>query len=214
MAQTREGALKRSAKQRGLSLQEYKQRLQKGEKWCFKCQCWKLTSQFGVDKSRHDGLSAVCFSCKRVKERKTRKGCVSVFKGRTHTLEAKEKMSRKRMGNVYRVGKKHTPETRARISQTVRMRTPHGKQCHSYKDGKLAERRGLRFSPEYKRWRFDVFARDKFTCQECGDNRGGNLVAHHIKPFAEYPDLRFDVTNGLTLCVVCHDKHHYGAKED
>ncbi len=46
------------------------------------------------------------------------------------------------------------------------------------------------------------------TCQDCGDSRGGNLVAHHIKAFASYPDLRFEVSNGLTLCKSCHAKRH------
>lgn len=63
----------------------------------------------------------------------------------------------------------------------------------------------LRRSATYKRWRKSVFERDRYTCQECG-NRGGYLNADHIKPFALFPALRFDVTNGRTLCVPCHRK--------
>jgi 5-methylcytosine-specific restriction endonuclease McrA len=142
-----------------------------------------------------------------VKERKNTKGRPSNFKGRKHTEEAKQRMSEAKKGKPSgRTGKPHTIETRIKISQVVRERTPRGEQCHSYKDGKVAERRGLRHSAEYKRWRFDVYSRDHFTCQHCGDNRGGNLVAHHIKPFAEFPELRFEVSNGITLCNECHDK--------
>lgn len=132
-----------------------------------------------------------------------------VAKGSTMSAESRRKMSqaaKKRPSN--RLGIKHTVETRMKISRVTRERTPRGKALHSYKDGKLAERRGQRFSREYKRWRFDVFARDKFACQECGDKRGGNLVAHHIKPFAEYPELRFEVSNGVTLCRKCHKATH------
>ena len=140
-----------------------------------------------------------------------RKTFVPPMKGKQMSEESRHKMSesaKKRGSN--RTGKRHSIETRVKISQVTRERQPRGADAPSYKDGKLAERRGQRFSTEYKRWRFDVFARDHFTCQECGDSRGGNLVAHHIKPFADYPDLRFIISNGITLCERCHDKLHYG----
>jgi len=57
---------------------------------------------------------------------------------------------------------------------------------------------------EYKAWRQKVFERDNYTCQKCGDSKGGNLNAHHIKTFKNYPELRFEVNNGITLCSVCH----------
>jgi hypothetical protein len=60
-----------------------------------------------------------------------------------------------------------------------------------------------------KIWRKAVFERDDYTCQEC-NNRGGVLHAHHKKPKSLYPDLTFDVNNGITLCETCHfsgDKH-------
>jgi 5-methylcytosine-specific restriction endonuclease McrA len=107
-----------------------------------------------------------------------------------------------------RLGKKHSLESRARISETTRKNTPRGAKCHSFKDGKLSERRGERFSTEYKRWRYSVFLRDGFTCQRCGDDRGGNLIAHHIMSFSQRADLRYVVSNGETLCSKCHKAHH------
>ncbi len=61
----------------------------------------------------------------------------------------------------------------------------------------------LRASPEYIQWRKAVYKRDDYICQRCGE-RGEKLEAHHIKPFATHPELRFDVTNGITLCKSCH----------
>ena len=71
---------------------------------------------------------------------------------------------------------------------------------------------------KYRQWRSDVFTRDDFTCQKCGDNKSGNLNAHHIKLFStildEYKiktleqaldcEELWNINNGQTLCKKCH----------
>lgn len=69
-----------------------------------------------------------------------------------------------------------------------------------------------RYSPEADAWRKAVFDRDNYTCQECCE-RGGTLEADHIKPWAFFPDLRFELSNGRTLCRRCHDKTKMSAKK-
>lgn len=51
-----------------------------------------------------------------------------------------------------------------------------------------------------------VFSRDNFMCKKCGSTY--RIHAHHIKSWDEFPKLRFDVSNGLTLCNSCHAKLH------
>lgn len=134
---------------------------------------------------------------------------VPPMKGKRMSDESRAKMSaaaKARPSN--RLGKPHSLETRAKISARTRERALRGADAPGYVDGRGVERLGLRHSAELKRWRYDVYSRDAFTCMHCGDDRGGNLNAHHIFPFAEYPELRFDVRNGITLCDVCHELAH------
>ena len=53
-----------------------------------------------------------------------------------------------------------------------------------------------------------VYERDNYTCQCCGDKRGGNLVAHHLNGYNWDKEHRTDVNNGITLCETCHKKFH------
>lgn len=68
-----------------------------------------------------------------------------------------------------------------------------------------------RYSPEAKTWRKAIFVRDDYTCQVC-NVRGTYLEADHIKPWAYFPELRFELSNGRTLCRACHDKTKMSAK--
>jgi hypothetical protein len=50
--------------------------------------------------------------------------------------------------------------------------------------------------------------RDGYTCQICKDNKGNNLVPHHLQGFANFKELRMVVDNGITLCNECHNEFH------
>lgn len=64
----------------------------------------------------------------------------------------------------------------------------------------------------YSEWRTAIFKRDEYTCQRCG-TVGEKLNADHIKPWAKYPELRYKLSNGRTLCILCHKKSDsYGWK--
>ena len=64
----------------------------------------------------------------------------------------------------------------------------------------------------YRKWRKDVLARDNHTCVLCKAT-DCKLEIDHIIPWSVSVELRYDVTNGRTLCVPCHkDTDTYGSK--
>jgi len=60
---------------------------------------------------------------------------------------------------------------------------------------------------EYIEWRRKVFKRDNFTCCICHEV-GGILNAHHIKPWKSFPNERYNLDNGITMCKKCHKEYH------
>jgi 5-methylcytosine-specific restriction endonuclease McrA len=69
-----------------------------------------------------------------------------------------------------------------------------------------------RARPEMNQWRNFIFARDNFTCKHC-QKIGGKLHAHHKAPYSLFPELRWELKNGITLCESCHKLLHAGAVE-
>jgi hypothetical protein len=66
-----------------------------------------------------------------------------------------------------------------------------------------------RETKEYKEWRLNVYRRDYFTCQDCKKHcNQKNIVAHHLKCWDKFPELRYEVKNGITLCRHCHKIRH------
>jgi len=100
--------------------------------------------------------------------------------------------------NFPMLGKKHSLRTILKM----RERVLRGSDSPLWKGGITEEHRAIRTSSEYKQWRIAIFERDKYKCVSCGN--GGYLQADHIKPFALYPELRFKLSNGRTLCIDCH----------
>lgn len=99
----------------------------------------------------------------------------------------------------------HTEETKKKISENNWMKSHRGELNPFWKGGMGTERHRLMGQKEYKLWRASVFERDNYTCQEC-DAKGVYLEADHIKPWATHESLRYEISNGRTLCKPCHLK--------
>lgn len=82
-----------------------------------------------------------------------------------------------------------------------------GENSHNWKGGKTKKNKVRRTRKAYREWREQVFKRDNYTCHDCGAKKT-YLQAHHEKHVKDYPELIYDVNNGITLCVECHQKKH------
>jgi len=162
--------------------------------------------------------STMCISCtlkERNKTSKQRKAVSKRWAGEKReewTEERKEEQS-KRLCGVNRTPEQKLEYSLSKTGDKNPQWGRRGKEAGNWRGGKMAEMLLLRRSFEYKEWREKVFERDNYTCQNCGDKQGRNLEAHHIKDFVLYPELRFEVSNGLTLCKKCHKKtENWGMK--
>ena len=93
-------------------------------------------------------------------------------------------------------------ETRKKRSDSLKALYRSGKHP-MWKGGISSVNELIRKSFEYKLWRKAVFERDNYTCIWCG-RKDKTIKADHIKRFADYPELRFAIDNGRTLCDKCH----------
>jgi 5-methylcytosine-specific restriction endonuclease McrA len=134
-------------------------------------------------------------------------------KGLHLTEEHKQKLRESKLNKPtrYWLGKKRSDEVKAKISENRKGKmtgsnhfawTGDGKYSESYR-----ERRRFRNTMQKK-----VFERDNYTCQKCGQH-SGNLQVEHIKEWAKYPELRFDIDNCTTLCMDCHYTRHFNRKK-
>jgi hypothetical protein len=108
-------------------------------------------------------------------------------------------------------GRKQTLEHRQKLADTRhRNRVGVGDSNHNWKGGVFLNARAV---TGIAYWRNTVKRRDNFTCQSCGKDGKIEcaccglktpLHVHHIKSWKDHPELRFDISNGITLCEKCH----------
>ncbi len=112
--------------------------------------------------------------------------------------------------SIAKLGTHHSEKTKEKIRRSCEHNNA-GSKHWNWKGGITPFRKKLYFSKEYKLWRKAVFERDNYTCIWCGE-KGGKLNADHIKPWRDYPELRFAIDNGRTLCIECHRKTYTWGK--
>lgn len=141
------------------------------------------------------------------------KGVIPWIKGKHHSEKTKEKMSESQKGKIV------SEETRIKLSKISKGKKLSEETKEKIRDYQVKKWEGverkkykryihLTNTYEYREWRSNVFQRDNWTCQTCGmRSKAGEpiyLEAHHIKSWAKYPKLRYEINNGITLCRECH----------
>jgi len=119
-----------------------------------------------------------------------KKGIIPWIKTHKHSDESKEKMRQAKLKNPtkYWLGKNNPYNM--------------GDKNPNWKGGVTTGNEKERKNIQYYEWRRQVFGRDHFTCRVCYSK--GYVQANHIFPFRSHKQLRYEINNGITLCVTCH----------
>lgn len=146
---------------------------------------------------------------KNISETCKKNGVGKWMKGRKLSQNTIEKQREKKVGRFVSV------ETREKIRKSQigvpRFHMRGEKHPRYISDRSKLQRYGTdnqdRRSSMYREWRKKVWLRDNFKCKIANPDCKGRIEAHHILGYTEYPELRFDINNGITLC-----HHHHPQK--
>jgi hypothetical protein len=128
--------------------------------------------------------------------------------GSKFTLEHRRKISKSLVGHIV------SEKSVKKLNEYIKNNGPwnkgkkdpqQSKEKHwHWRGGVTGQRKMMMNTLEYKNWRSSVFKRDNYICVWCGNKTSGNIEADHIKKWIDYPELRYDINNGRTLCKKCH----------
>lgn len=128
--------------------------------------------------------------------------------GKKHSLETKAKMSKAQKGNKNHKDKKHTQKSKEKISKN-RKGKAKGKNSGNWQGGKSFEPYGLDWTKELKE---RIRKRDNYRCQECFRHQSElkeKLSVHHI----DFNKKNNNLYNLISLCRGCHIQTNYDRKQ-
>lgn len=141
---------------------------------------------------------------------------IPVMLGKKHSAETKSKMSLSSKGKAKselhrlsmsksRIGKPHILTEQG--LKSFKEKTSGENNFKWIKDrSRLKKSEKKHLDGQYRDWMLFVKRRDKWACRIADVNCDGRLEAHHILNWIEYPELRYEINNGITLCHAHHPR--------
>ena len=80
-----------------------------------------------------------------------------------------------------------------------------GKNSPAWK-GDKCKKRDERNDSLYHWWSSKIKKRDNNKCRINNQDCSGYCEVHHILPWRDYPELRYEINNGITLCQAHHPR--------
>lgn len=103
-------------------------------------------------------------------------------------------------------GRHWSEESRKRMSEIMKGKYDGDKHPQWISDRTKLKKREQRNDMAYQEWRRQVWLRDNFKCKIGNQDCQGRLEAHHILTWRDYPELRYEINNGITLCHFHHPR--------
>lgn len=144
------------------------------------------------------------------------------------TKEYKQRLS-ERLKQEWKSGKrkggwKLSEETKEKMSERKKGKPFSGKpftwkgikgKYHPAWKGGISERKqdNERNDSAYQAWVLAVKKRDNNTCRINNENCSGYCIVHHILPWRDYLELRYEINNGITLCQFHHPRKRVEEKK-
>jgi hypothetical protein len=166
---------------------------------------------FKNPKERNEKISKACRGIKRSNE--TKRKISQSLKGNKrgvgskHTNEWKERLREKMKGNQFAKGYKNVLGKHWKVKGIPYWKGKTKELSPRWiKDRTKLKKDNERNDPTYQEWRLNVWKRDNFKCKINNEDCNGKIIAHHILSWRKYPELRYNINNGITLCQAHHPR--------
>jgi hypothetical protein len=139
---------------------------------------------------------------------KTKEKIRQKLTGSKISKETRLKISKANKGKIHwwNIGNKQSEELKIKRGIYKRKGENHYRWIKDRTQLKRVSTQGDRRTSIYFNWRKEVWIRDNYKCKINNKDCKGRLEAHHIFNWIDYPELRYDINNGIALCHFHHPR--------